>query len=101
MAEQQQGVSDAAQQAHEQGYIGDVHDEIENDAYTVQGQGPETAKREREQRRSLRTKFEDASVEGDDASSGSEQQPAQHAQPTSTSSTSKRTSSSSSTSESA
>jgi hypothetical protein len=49
------------QQALEQGYIGQPHDEIENDAYTVEGQGADTARRELEQRATLRAKFEDAS----------------------------------------
>lgn len=39
----------------EDGYSGTVPDEIENDAYTLQGQGEETAKREREQIAKLRS----------------------------------------------
>lgn len=38
----------------EQGYLGAVPDTIENDAYTLKGQGADTAKREREQREALR-----------------------------------------------
>jgi hypothetical protein len=52
-----------AEQALEQGYVGTVYDPIENDAYTLQGQGPETAQREREARDTLRKAFQDASVE--------------------------------------
>jgi hypothetical protein len=39
---------------NEIGYAGVVFDEIENEAYTVQGQGKETARREREQTHRLR-----------------------------------------------
>jgi hypothetical protein len=42
--------------ALEQGYVGAVPDEIENDAYTVSGQGADTAKREREQLTDLKVK---------------------------------------------
>lgn len=45
---------DAGAQALEQGYLGTVPDAIENEAYTVEGQGPETAQREREQITQLR-----------------------------------------------
>jgi hypothetical protein len=57
------------QQALEQGYIGQPHDEIENDAYTLQGQGADTARRELEQRGALRAKFEDASRHAESTSS--------------------------------
>jgi hypothetical protein len=43
-----------AQDPNEVGYAGVVPDEIENDAYTVQGQGKDTAKRERAQVAKLR-----------------------------------------------
>jgi fructose-1,6-bisphosphatase/inositol monophosphatase family enzyme len=52
-----------ADDALESGVIGTVYDPIENDAYTVSGQGEDTAAREREARRELRSHFEDASVE--------------------------------------
>jgi fructose-1,6-bisphosphatase/inositol monophosphatase family enzyme len=51
-----------ADDALESGVIGTVYDPIENDAYTVSGQGEDTAAREREARRELRSHFEDASV---------------------------------------
>lgn len=46
--------SEAGAEALEQGYMGAVPDEIENEAYTVEGQGAETARREREQIGALR-----------------------------------------------
>jgi len=42
------------QDPFEVGYAGVVPDEIENEAYTVQGQGKDTAKRERQQVARLR-----------------------------------------------
>jgi hypothetical protein len=62
---------DPLEQALAQGYIGQTHDEIENDAYTLQGQGADTARRELEQRGTLRAKFEDASRYAERASSRS------------------------------
>lgn len=53
--------TDPGAQALEQGYLGEVPDQIENEAYTVTGQGPETAKREREQLHELRAAQVDAS----------------------------------------
>jgi hypothetical protein len=47
----------------EQGYVGTTFDPIENEAYTLKGQGPETAQREREARSHLRATFQAASVE--------------------------------------
>jgi hypothetical protein len=64
MADKQDVSGEAAEQAHARGYLGETYDEIENEAYTVTGQGPETAQREREQRDKLRKKWQDASVEG-------------------------------------
>jgi hypothetical protein len=57
--------AEAAAQVHKQGFIGEVPDEIENDAYTVSGQGPETAQREREQGVALKIKaLQDHADEG-------------------------------------
>jgi hypothetical protein len=64
MADKQDASGEAAEQAHAQGYLGETHDEIENEAYTVTGQGPETAQREREQRDKLRKKWQDATERG-------------------------------------
>lgn len=55
----------SAEDALDEGVYGTVHDTIENDAYTVQGQGPETAKREREQIAELRQGARERSAEGD------------------------------------
>jgi hypothetical protein len=52
-----------AEDAADTGVIGTTYDPIENEAYTLQGQGEETAKREREATRELRTHWQDASVE--------------------------------------
>jgi hypothetical protein len=41
--------NDAWDEAHEQGFFGGTPDEIDNDEYTVAGQGEDTAAREREQ----------------------------------------------------
>jgi hypothetical protein len=55
----------SAEDAITEGVYGTLHDTIENDAYTVQGQGPETAKREREQIAELRQGARERSSEGD------------------------------------
>lgn len=49
--------------AHKEGVYGTIHDPIENDAYTVQGQGEETAQREREAGDTLRARFKQGSQE--------------------------------------
>jgi hypothetical protein len=49
--------------AEDSGVIGTILDPIENEAYTVQGQGAETAARERQAKRDLRAHAEDASVD--------------------------------------
>jgi len=49
------GVSEAHAEALEKGYHGETPDEIENEAYPIQGQGEETAQREREQLAALKT----------------------------------------------
>jgi fructose-1,6-bisphosphatase/inositol monophosphatase family enzyme len=64
-----------ADDALESGVIGTVYDPIENDAYTVSGQGEDTATREREARRELRSHFEDASVETSKTSRKSKPKP--------------------------
>ena len=53
--------TDMGAQALEQGYFGEGPDQIENEAYTVSGQGPKTAKREREQLHELRAAAVEAS----------------------------------------
>jgi hypothetical protein len=80
-----------AEDAHEQGYIGTTYDPIENEAYTLEGQGEETAKREREATRELRAHWQDASVEGE-----GEAEPAKPAKSASKSSASSSSSGSSS-----
>lgn len=70
MAQDKTDADKAAADALEQGYMGEVPDEIENEAYTVQGQGPETAKREREQVRKLRNSAYDRSGESESESEG-------------------------------
>lgn len=59
------------EQAAETGVLGTPPDTIENEAYTLQGQGPETAKREREQREQLRSEQKAASMHEDDDKSSS------------------------------
>jgi hypothetical protein len=49
--------------ALEAGYFGQVHDPLPNDAYTVTGQGEDTAQAERDAREQLRQKAREASVE--------------------------------------
>jgi hypothetical protein len=44
----------SVEDAQDEGVYGTLHDTIDNEAYTVSGQGPETAKREREQLHELR-----------------------------------------------
>jgi hypothetical protein len=58
--------------AQDEGVYGTLHDPIENEAYTLQGQGPETAKREREAHETLRERFLNAGKGDDDESSSSE-----------------------------
>ena len=81
--------------AQDEGVYGTLHDTIENDAYTVQGQGKETAKREREQlhelKHSQRVGSGDEGDEGDDASSTADT--SSSAEPPKTSRTSKTSSS--------
>jgi hypothetical protein len=52
------------------GVIGTLYDPIPNEAYTVAGQGEETAQAEREATRELRAHWQDRSVE-EDKSAGS------------------------------
>lgn len=82
MADKDRGEKNA-EAAFEQGYMGTIHDPIENDAYTLQGQGPETARREREAREQLRGDRIKASRDEGDGETASEA-PAQ-AQATTTS----------------
>jgi hypothetical protein len=53
------------EEAQEHGVLGETRDELPNDAYTVTGQGPETAKAEREARDKLRAQERADSQEGD------------------------------------
>jgi hypothetical protein len=59
----------SVEEAQDEGVYGTLHDTIDNEAYTVSGQGPETAKREREQLHELRHGQRLASQHEDDASS--------------------------------
>jgi hypothetical protein len=59
----------SVEEAQDEGVYGTLHDTIDNEAYTVSGQGPETAKREREQLHELRHGQRLASRHEDDASS--------------------------------
>jgi hypothetical protein len=61
----------SVEEAQDEGVYGTLHDTIDNEAYTVSGQGPETAKREREQLHELRHGQRLASQHEDDASSSS------------------------------
>jgi hypothetical protein len=58
------------EEAHEQGYIGEVAENPPNEAYTVQGQGADTAEAEREAIRDRRREREDATREENKAASG-------------------------------
>jgi hypothetical protein len=62
----------SVEEAQDEGVYGTLHDTIDNEAYTVSGQGPETAKREREQLHELRHGQRLASQHEDDASSTQE-----------------------------
>jgi hypothetical protein len=79
--------------ALDEGVYGTLHDTIENDAYTVSGQGPETAKREREQLHELRHGQRVSSGSGDDEQSAGRAQSAPSS--SSSSKSSSKTSSSS------
>lgn len=51
------------EQAQEQGYIGETPDDLPDEAYTVTGQGPETAEHERTAGLKLRDQQRQASQE--------------------------------------
>ena len=53
----------AYEQALETGVLGTTHDELDNDAYTVGGQGEETAAAEREAHERIRSEQRAASTE--------------------------------------
>jgi hypothetical protein len=92
-------ITDPAE-ALEAGYFGTTHDPIPNDAYTVSGQGPETAAREREVVEQLRSERRAASRDEGESSTSSSSSSSETSQetPTPTKTTSKTSSSSSSSS---
>lgn len=52
------------EEALEKGVLGDSHDDLPNEAYTVSGQGADTAKAEREAHERIRAEQRAASTEG-------------------------------------
>jgi hypothetical protein len=69
MAEKDRG-EEMTEQALETGRFG-APSAIENDAFTLQGQGPETAQREREVREQLRSEQRAASMDTSESSGSS------------------------------